>query len=88
MDAIHSGQLAAGAFDAMPTFNLAVPRAVEGVPSEALMPSNTWDDPEGYAQTMHHLAQLFLANFKKYADGGGHITPAQAHEILKAGPTL
>jgi len=86
VDAIHSGELAAGEFQNMPVFNLAVPRAVAGVPSEVLMPSETWADAEGYTQTLTHLAELFRNNFKTYADGGGHITAEESAQILKAGP--
>lgn len=71
----------------MPVFNLAVPQQVTSVPTDVLMPVNTWADPEGYDQTMRHLAGLFQTNFTKYADGGGHITPEQAHTILLAGPS-
>ena len=87
MDAIHSGALAAAEYDSMPTFNLAVPRAVAGVPTELLMPRSAWADAEAYDATLHSLGELFRANFKKYEDGGGFVTPEQAHEILRAGPT-
>jgi hypothetical protein len=42
VDAIHSGELAGAEYDKLPIFNLAVPKAVSNVPSEFLMPINTW----------------------------------------------
>ena len=88
LDAIHSGELAGAEYDTLPTFNLEVPRAVSGVPAEVLMPCNTWPDREGYDKTLAGLADLFVGNFKKYADGGGIVTPEQAHGIVKAGPVV
>jgi phosphoenolpyruvate carboxykinase (ATP) len=86
VDAIHSGELNAAEYESMPVFNLAVPKAVAGVPSEVLMPSNTWADVEGYDKTLRNLATLFTENFKKFEDGGGHVTAEEAHKILSAGP--
>jgi phosphoenolpyruvate carboxykinase (ATP) len=88
VDAIHSGELEAGKFDTMPVFGLQVPTAVSGVPSEVLMPSNTWPDVEGYETTLKTLAGLFVDNFTKFADGGGHVTPEQVATILDAGPKV
>lgn len=88
VDAIHSGELAKAEYDTMPVFNLSVPKYVSNVPTEVLMPSNTWPDKEGYDETLENLANLFKENFKKFEDGGGHVTAQRAHEILLAGPQI
>lgn len=88
VDAIHSGELAAAEYDNMPIFNLAVPKSCSNVPSELLMPSNTWPDAEGYQKTLENLANLFINNFTKFQDGGGHVTPEEAAKIVAAGPRM
>lgn len=74
MDAIHSGALERAEYETMPVFGLQVPTAVEGVPSEALMPKNAWVDKELYDATLEDLAVLFTENFVQFSDGGGHLT--------------
>jgi len=86
VDAIHSGELQVAEYDTMPVFNLQVPKQVSNVPTEVLMPQNTWIDKEAYSQTVNELAHLFKENFVTYEDGGGHVTKEEAHLILSAGP--
>lgn len=88
VDAIHSGELAEADYEVMPIFNLPVPKSVKNVPAEVLMPSNNWPDREAYDQTLKNLAGLFKDNFKKFEDGGGHVSREKAHEILLAGPQM
>lgn len=60
-------------------FNLEIPIRVEGVPSEIMIPRNTWEDPEAYDKQADELADMFIDNFAaKYPD-----MPA---EIRDAGP--
>ena len=49
------------------------------MPSEILIPSNTWEDKAAYAEGAAKLAEMFRENFKTYADGA-------TEEILGAGP--
>eukprot|EP01066_Platyproteum_vivax_P009885 Platyproteum_vivax@DN4390_c0_g1_i10.p1 len=79
IDAIHNGTLAEGEYETMPVFGLQVPKKVEGVPSELLMPSRGWSDQSKYQKSLKHLADLFSKNFAKYAD---RCSPA----VLAAGP--
>lgn len=61
-----------------PVFGLAVPNEVPGVPSEVLMPRNTWANKEEYDQKAKELAARFVKNFAKFE--------GVAKEIAEAGP--
>lgn len=62
-----------------PVFGVFVPTAVPGVPSEVLMPRNTWDDTSAYDAAAAKLAEMFKANFAQYAD-------RMSDAITQAGP--
>ncbi len=51
-----------------PIFGVNVPTSCEGVPSEVLVPKNTWADKAAYEKTATKLAEMFNKNFEKYAD--------------------
>ncbi|HEX5452032.1 MAG TPA: phosphoenolpyruvate carboxykinase (ATP) [Candidatus Limnocylindrales bacterium] len=55
--------------EADPIFGLAIPTAVPGVPSEVLVPRNTWADKDAYDAAAARLARMFHDNFEPYADG-------------------
>jgi phosphoenolpyruvate carboxykinase (ATP) len=60
-------------------FNLEIPTSVDGVPSELMIPRNSWDDPEAYDKQADMLAAMFIDNFAaKYPD--------MPEEIRAAGP--
>ena len=40
-----------------------------GVPSDVLIPKQTWDDSVAYDATADKLAAMFNENFTRYADG-------------------
>ncbi len=50
-------------------FGVAMPTSCPNVPSELLYPRNTWDNQAEYDLKANHLAELFNANFKQYAEG-------------------
>ena len=62
-----------------PVFGVQIPKEVPGVPSELLIPRNTWTDKAAYDEKARFLAGLFLKNFEKYASG-------VSAEILAAAP--
>lgn len=62
-----------------PTFGVAIPKEVPNVPSEILIPRNTWADKGAYDEKAKFLAGLFVKNFEKYASG-------VSQEILNASP--
>ncbi|MDQ3334035.1 MAG: phosphoenolpyruvate carboxykinase (ATP) [Myxococcota bacterium] len=81
IDAIHSGALADVATQEDPVFGLQVPTSCPEVPSEMLLPRNTWADKAAYDEKAKKVASLFRENFKKYE---GQATA----EVRGAGPKL
>jgi phosphoenolpyruvate carboxykinase (ATP) len=81
IDAIHSGTLSGAETAEDPLFGLAVPTACPGVPSDILIPRNTWSDPAAYDESARRLAYLFKENFKKFESGA-------SPEVRGAGPRI
>ena len=73
-----TGAIEKGEFVTDPTFGVQVPTAIEGVPSELLIPENTWEDKAAYQASCKKLAASFVENFKKYT----HMSA----EVVAAGP--
>ena len=73
-----TGEIEKSEFVTDPTFGVQVPASIEGVPSELLIPANTWDDGDAYAASCRKLAASFVENFKKYT----HMSA----EVVAAGP--
>jgi phosphoenolpyruvate carboxykinase (ATP) len=61
-------------------FNLEIPVACPGVPTEILDPKSTWPDREKYESSARRLARLFVKNFEKFGK--------MPKEIQKAGPAI
>jgi phosphoenolpyruvate carboxykinase (ATP) len=81
IDAIHDGSLHEAPKETEPVFGLAVPTECPGVPSDMLMPRQTWDNPTAYDEKAAHLVGLFNEHFEKYEE-------MAAPEIVAAGPQL
>lgn len=79
--AIHSGELRTAPTQADPVFGLQAVTAVPDVPSEILIPEQTWTDQVAYHATAAKLARLFTENFRKFEAG---TSPA----IKAAGPQV
>jgi phosphoenolpyruvate carboxykinase (ATP) len=80
IDAIHSGELASAKAVKDPVFGFDIVTECPGVPSEVLLPRNTWKDPAAYDAAANKLATLFINNFKTYQSGA-------SAEVCAAGPT-
>ena len=79
--AIHSGKLSGVSFIKDEIFGFEIPAEVPEVPSDLLIPSNTWKNKDQYKAGAKHLASLFVENFKKFEAG---CSPA----IINAGPKV
>ena len=49
-------------------FGFEIPTACPGVPSEILVPKNTWEDKAAYDVQKEKLIKLFQNNFKQFAE--------------------
>ncbi len=79
LNAALDGKLDEVEFESDPVFNLNVPNTCPGVPSEILMPENTWKDKKAYQEKAKHLAAMFTAQFKEYEE-------FVSEEVVKSGP--
>jgi phosphoenolpyruvate carboxykinase (ATP) len=61
-----SGALDSATYETDQVFNLSVPTAVPGVPTEVLKPRNTWKDPAAYDEQARRLARMFAENFRSF----------------------
>lgn len=69
IDAIHDGRLLDVEYTKDPIFGVEIPASCAGVPSDVLVPRNTWADGAAYDRAANRLASLFSENFEKYSDG-------------------
>lgn len=82
INAILDGSIAKCEFENFEVFDLAIPKALEGVESTLLNPINTWSDKNNYIATRDKLAHMFIQNFKRYEDVKEGI------EFSKFGPKI
>lgn len=81
IDAIHSGELLEKEYITDPLFGFKIPTECSNVPSEILIPENSWSDKNEYKKQSIKLAEMFIENFKKYESNCNA-------EILSAAPTI
>lgn len=82
IDAIHDGSLDSVETVTDPIFGFAVPTSCPNVPSELLIPKNTWADKAAYDAQANKLAQLFNKNFAPYIAGSNDaIIAASPREL-------
>src|SRR4051794_4625197 len=68
LNAALDGSLKNVEFRKDPNFGFEVPVAVPGVDSSILDPRNTWTDGDEYDRTAAKLIDLFVENFRQFAD--------------------
>ena len=69
VDAIHSGTLANANRQRDPVFGVEAITECPNVPSEILVPRNSWADKSAYDAAARKLAELFRKNFAAYESG-------------------
>lgn len=79
IDAIHSGALDNVEYVTDERFGIQIPTSCPDVPSEILMPEQTWADQEAFNTTKAKLVDLFVKNFEQFKAGVNQ-------EIYEAGP--
>jgi len=79
IDAIHNGSFKNAKMHNDPAFGFDIPTECPDVPSEILMPKNTWENKDAFNQMQEKLTGLFKENFKKFEAG---VNP----EICASGP--
>ena len=70
INAILDGSIQDSEFDTTKTFRLHVPKTLGNIKPEILNPRNAWEDKELFDKTRDKLAEMFIANYKKYQNGG------------------
>ena len=63
--AAQTGELDTAGYRHNDVFNVEVPIACPGVPTELLNPRDTWEDKEAYDREAQGLADKFAENFAK-----------------------
>ena len=77
IDAIHNKAFDKVDFVMDDAFGFKIPTSCPNVPSEVLIPKNTWEDKEKYDQVKKKLIALFNDNFKQFeADVNADIVAA------------
>lgn len=76
VSAALNGELEKSEFVLDPNFNVLVPTACPGVPTEVLNPREAWKDKAAYDAKAKDLAGRFAKNFQKYKDMPAHIVEA------------
>ena len=66
-----------------PVFGFEIPTQVDGVPSEVLIPRNTWNDGNEYDQKAKKLAQMFIENFRKFEKEASEALLQASPKILQ-----
>jgi phosphoenolpyruvate carboxykinase (ATP) len=82
INAILDGSINDVEFEQTRFFKLFIPKSLPGVDAHLLNPCNAWNDTAAFNATAEKLAQMFIANFKKYA------TTNDDFDFTKAGPEI
>ncbi len=82
INGILDGNINNSEFETLETFNLAIPKTLDGVDTEVLNPKNTWNDKKAYDDASNELARMYVENFKKY------LTEDSDFDFTSAGPQI
>ncbi|HEX4143343.1 MAG TPA: phosphoenolpyruvate carboxykinase (ATP) [Pirellulales bacterium] len=82
IDAIHAGRMAGVKTVRDPVFGVEVIAECPGVPSEVLIPRNTWPDKSAYDAKAQRLAELFRANFAAFSSAAEPAVAAAEPAIV------
>jgi phosphoenolpyruvate carboxykinase (ATP) len=77
------GKLDNATYTQDPLFGFSIPTEVPGVPTEVLVPRNTWVDKAAYDAKANELATKFNANFNKYSEFADAEMTAAAPKVLQ-----
>jgi phosphoenolpyruvate carboxykinase (ATP) len=77
-----NGELNDVTYEAHPIFGMQMPTTCPNVPSEILIPRNTWTDKDAYDKTANKLAAQFVKNFEKYASQANEEIMAAAPKVV------
>jgi phosphoenolpyruvate carboxykinase (ATP) len=81
LDAIHSEALKNAPTKPDPLFGFEVITECPNVPSDILIPKNSWDDSAAFGATAKKLATLFVNNFAKFEAGVSKGVKAAAPQV-------
>ena len=82
IDAILDGSIENSEFEKLPIFNFDVPTALHDVDTALLNPRNCWADKDAYDAQARRLGQMFIDNFRKFANND------EGRALEHAGPQL
>ena len=82
INAILDGSLDKAETETIPVFNLAVPKAVNGVDAKILNPRNLWGNPADWDKAARDLGAKFIKNFEIFTD------TEEGKRLVAAGPQL
>jgi phosphoenolpyruvate carboxykinase (ATP) len=81
IDAIHTRKLTDAPTTPDPVFGVGIVTQCAGVPTEVLLPRESWTDKSAYDATARKLATLFIQNFE-------HYESLSSAEVKRAGPRV
>ena len=82
IDAILDGSIENSEFEKLPIFNFDVPKALHDVDTALLNPRSSWADKDAYDAQARRLGQMFIDNFRKFANND------EGRALEHAGPQL
>ena len=82
IDAILDGSILSAPTKQLPIFNFTIPTELPGVDPKILDPRDTYANPEEWTVKADKLAEMFIANFKKFENHAAGL------ELVAAGPHI